>query len=296
MTTADILLIHDIRNILNNGYKDENPRPKYADGTPAHTLSVNHVVRKYNLQKEFPICSLRPIAWKSAIKEILWIYQKESNDLDVLNKDFGVHYWNQWESKDSPGTIGVRYGETVRKYDLLYNLLLDIKTNPYGRRHIMSLWQEEDFNKSDGLMPCAFLTIWNVRKYNDKEYLDMVLIQRSGDMLAASGAGGINEVQYAALQMMVAKTTGYEPGVFTHFIANEQIYDRHVEQANELLNRADKQLKIREDKSPFCYYDIQDVRLEFNPKTNYFYDFSIDDFEMKNYEPVKPQLTLDLGI
>lgn len=296
MTSADILLTHDIRNILNNGYKDENPRPKYSDGTPAHTLSVNHVVRRYNLQKEFPICSLRPIAWKSAIKEILWIYADESNSLDVLNDKYSVHYWNQWESKDIPHTIGVRYGETVRKYDLIYNLLKDIKTNPYGRRHIMSLWQEEDFNESDGLMPCAFLTIWNVRKYNDKEYLDMALIQRSGDMLAASGAGGINEVQYAALQMMVAKTTGYEPGVFTHFVANEQIYDRHVEQANELLDRADKQLKIREDKSPFCYYDIQDIRLEFNPKTNDFYDFSINDFEMKNYEPVKPQLNLDLGI
>lgn len=296
MTSADILLTHDIRNILNNGYKDENPRPKYTDGTPAHTLSVNHVVRKYNLQKEFPICSLRPIAWKSAIKEILWIYQKESNDLYTLNNEFGVHYWNQWESKDIPGTIGIRYGETVRRYDLLHKLLLNIKTNPYGRRHVMSLWQEDDFNESDGLMPCAFLTIWNVRKGHDKQYLDMALIQRSGDMLAASGAGGINEVQYAALQLMVSKATGYEPGVFTHFIANEQIYDRHVEQANELLNRADKQLKIREDKSPFCYYDIQDTRLEFNPETNNFYKFSIDDFEMKNYEPVKPQLNLDLGI
>lgn len=296
MTSADILLTHDIRNILNNGYKDENPRPKYADGTPAHTLSVNHVVRKYNLQKEFPICSLRPIAWKSAIKEIFWIYHDESNSLDVLNNKYGVHYWNQWESIIEPGTIGLRYGATVGRHNLMCGLLDDIIDDPYGRRHIMSLWQEEDFYITDGLLPCAFLTIWNVRKYKDKEYLDLALIQRSGDMLAASGAGGINEVQYAALQMMVAKATGYKPGVFTHFVANEQIYDRHMEQANELLSRADRQLKIREDKSPFCYYDIQDVRLEFNPKTNYFYDFSIDDFEMKNYEPVKPQLTLDLGI
>lgn len=292
MTNADVILIHGIRNILYNGYKDENPRPKYSDGTPAHTLSINHVVRRYNLQTEFPICSLRSIAWKSAIKEMLWIYQQESNDLYVLNNEYGVHYWNQWESKDIPGTIGQRYGATVRKHNLLRNLIEDIKSNPYGRRHIMSLWQEDDFKESDGLMPCAFLTIWNVRG----EYLDMMLVQRSGDMLTASGAGGINEVQYAALQMMIAKTTGYKPGMFTHVVANEQIYDRHMEQANELLARADVQLKIREDKSPFCYYDIQDTRLEFNPKSDDFYSFTIDDFTMRNYEPIKPQLTFDLGI
>lgn len=292
MTNADVILIHGIRNILYNGYKDENPRPKYSDGTPAHTLSINHVVRRYNLQTEFPICSLRSIAWKSAIKEMLWIYQQESNDLYVLSNEYGVHYWNQWESKDIPGTIGQRYGATVRKHNLLRNLIEDIKSNPYGRRHIMSLWQEDDFKESDGLMPCAFLTIWNVRG----EYLDMMLVQRSGDMLTASGAGGINEVQYAALQMMIAKTTGYKPGMFTHVVANEQIYDRHMEQANELLARADVQLKIREDKSPFCYYDIQDIRLEFNPKSDDFYSFTIDDFTMRNYEPIKPQLTFDLGI
>lgn len=291
MTNADVLLTHDIRHLLQNGYKDVNPRPKYADGTPAHTLSVNHNVRKYNLQTEFPICSLRPIAWKSAIKEVLWIYQKESNDLHILNNDFGVHYWNQWESKDMPGTIGQRYGATVEKHNLIRNLIEDIKTNPYGRRHIMSLWQEEDFKESDGLMPCAFLTIWNVRG----EYLDMMLVQRSGDMLAASGAGGINEVQYAALQMMIAKTTGYKPGMFTHVVANEQIYDRHMEQATELIKRADEQVKIREE-SQYCYYDIIDARLEFNPKTNDFYNFTIDDFIIRNYSPIKPQLTLDLGI
>lgn len=285
MTNADVLLTHDIRYVLKNGYKDINPRPKYADGTPAHTLSVNHNVRRYNLQTEFPICSLRPIAWKSAIKEILWIYQKESNDLHILNNDFGVHYWNQWESKDMPGTIGQRYGATVKKHNLTRNLIDGIKSDPYGRRHIMSLWQEDDFKESDGLMPCAFLTIWNMRG----EYLDMMLIQRSGDMLAASGAGGINEIQYAALQMMIAKTTGYKPGMFTHVVANEQIYDRHMEQANELIKRADTE-------SPYFYYDITDVKLEFNPKTDNFYEFSIEDFTIRNYEPIKPQLTLDLGI
>lgn len=292
MTRADLLLVNDIRNILANGTKDENPRPKYEDGTPAHTYFVNHVVRTYNLQIEFPICTLRPQAWKSAIKEVLWIYQDMSNSLDLLEKKYNVGYWRAWESKDIPNTIGVRYGETVRKHNLLNNLITDIKENPYGRRHIMSLWQEKDFKESDGLMPCAFFTIWNVRG----EYLDMCLIQRSGDMLTASGAGGVNEVQYACLQTMIAKATGYKPGKFTHFVANEQIYDRHIDAANELLNRA-KQQKLDLSTSNGHYdYEFESVKMNFNPKSNNFYDFSIEDFSLENYNPIKPQLKLELGI
>lgn len=289
MTRADFLLKCDIRNILNNGYKDVDPRPHYEDGTPAYTYSVNHVVRTYHMDKgEFPICTLRPIAWKSAIKEILWIYQDASNSLDVLKNKYNVHYWDQWESKDIHGTIGVRYGETVRRYNLLNNLLKDIKENPYGRRHIMSLWQENDFKESDGLMPCCYETIWNVRG----EYLDMLLNQRSGDMLTASGAGGVNEVQYAALLMMVAKATGYKAGKFTHVVVNEQIYDRHIDAAKELISRGDK-LKTEH---PYYKYQFDNVEMKFNPKTNNFYDFTIDDFELIGYEPIKPQLKLELGI
>lgn len=292
MTRADLLLVNDIRNILANGTKDENPRPKYEDGTPAYTYFVNHVVRTYNLQTEFPICTLRPIAWKSAIKELLWIYQDQSSSLPLLEDKYNVNYWDAWESKDIPGTIGVRYGATVRKHNLLNNLITDIKENPYGRRHIMSLWQEEDFKESDGLMPCAFLTIWNVRG----KYLDMCLIQRSGDMITASGAGGVNEVQYACLQMMIAKATGYKAGKFTHFVANEQIYDRHVDAANELLIRA-KQQKLDLSTSNGHYdYEFEPVKMNFNPKSDNFYDFSIEDFSLENYNPIKPQIKLELGI
>ena len=149
MTRADLLLVNDIRNIFANGTKDENPRPKYEDGTPAYTYFVNHVVRTYNIQTEFPICTLRPIAWKSAIKELLWIYQDQSSSLHLLKDKYNVNYWDAWESKDIPGTIGVRYGATVRKHNLLNNLITDIKENPYGRRHIMSLCQEEYFKESD---------------------------------------------------------------------------------------------------------------------------------------------------
>jgi len=287
MTKADKRLCKDIKNILENGYRDENPRPHYIDGTPAHTYSVNHVVRKYDLSLgEFPICTLRPIAWKSAIKEVLWIFQDQSNSLEILQKKYGVTYWNEWESEDLPGTIGIRYGETVRRHNLLDNLLNDINNNPYGRRHIMSLWQEEDFKNSDGLMPCCYETIWNVRG----EYLDMLLNQRSGDMLTASGAGGVNEVQYAALLMMIAKATGYKPGLFTHVVANEQIYDRHIDIAHELLKRYEEIMDSE------MGYEQSNPIMKFQPRNINFYEFTIEDFALEGYYPLRPQLRLELGI
>lgn len=281
MTKADFYLNKDIENILMHGIKDENPRPKYKDGTPAHTFFVNHNIRSYNLNasKEFPICTLRPIAWKTAIKEILWIYQDQSNDLQLLNKKYNVHYWDEWESKDKPGTIGQRYGATVKRYNLIDDLINGIINDPYGRRKIMNLWQEDDLNETDGLAPCAFCTIWNVRN----NFLDMMLIQRSGDMMAASGGGGVNEVQYAALQMMIAKSTNKKPGIFTHIIANEHIYDRHLSQAEELQSRY------------YCVSSSMPRLILDTNKTN-FYDFTIDDFKMLNYHPIEPQLKFELGI
>lgn len=283
MTKADIYMKRDIANILDNGYKDVNPRPKYKDGTPAHTYSVNHVMRQYDLAAgEFPICTLRPIAWKTGIREILTIYQKPTNDLAQM-REMGVTWWDDWDIGD--GTIGQRYGATVSRYDLINNLINDIKTDPYGRRKVVSLWQESDLRETAGLAPCAFLTIWNVRG----EYLDMCMIQRSGDMLTASGAGGINEVQYAALLMMIARHTGYLPGVFTHFVANEQIYDRHFEAANEMRKRA----IAAEENKPVL--DIRPFLWLRHDRTD-FYEMTIEDFDMKLYEPMRPQLKLELGI
>lgn len=291
MTSADLYLSHDIKHILKDGCKDQNPRPKYKDGTPAYTYFVTHNIRQYDLSKgEFPITLLRPIAWKSAIKEILWIYQKKSDSLDMLRNEFGIKYWDDWESKNYPGTIN-SYGSIINKYDLFNKRVLnDIKENPYGRYHVCSMWQEEVFNKPDfdGLKPCCYETIWTVRG----EYLDMFLNQRSGDMLTASGAGGVNETQYAALLMMVARHTGYKPGKFTHFVVNEQLYDRHLEQANELLNRFEK---MRQDEFFHDKYH-KTPQLKLNENKNNFYDITIDDFEMVNYEPIKPQITLELGI
>ena len=280
MTKADKYMNQMILRILDIGFEDINPRPKYADGTPAHTISVNHTFRTYDLAAgEFPICTLRPMAWKTGIREIFTIYQKPTNEIAKM-EEMGVNWWGDWDIGD--GTIGQRYGATVSRYDLINNLIKDIETDPYGRRKVVSLWQETDLCETAGLAPCAFLTIWNVRG----EYLDMCLIQRSGDMLTASGPGGINEIQYAALLMMIAKHTGYKPGVFTHFVANEQIYDRHTDAAITLLDR---------------YRDSSDntnskPQLKLNTNKTNFYDFTIEDFVMENYTPMKPQLKLELGI
>ena len=283
MTKADMYMRGDIEHILFEGYKDVNPRPHYPDGSPAHTISVNHVTRQYDLSKgEFPICTLRPIAWKTGIKEIFTIYQKPTNVISEMC-EMGVTWWDPWDIGD--GTIGQRYGATVSRYDLINNLIKDIQNDPYGRRKVVSLWQESDLRETAGLAPCAFLTIWNVRNQGDTEYLDMCMIQRSGDMLTASGAGCVNEVQYAALLMMIARHTGYEPGIFTHFVANEQIYDRHIDAAKEMLNRFD----TTEDSG------VTPVMM-LNHTKNDFYSFTIDDFNLVGYSPIKPQLELELGI
>lgn len=282
MNKADLYMKESIENILKNGYKDINPRPKYSDGTPAHTISVNHVMRQYDLSKgEFPICTLRPMAWKTAIREIFVIYQKPTNVIAEM-EEMKVNWWGPWDIGD--GTIGQRYGATVKRYDLINKLINDIEKDPYGRRKVVSLWQETDLQETPGLAPCAFLTVWNVRG----EFLDMILIQRSGDMLTASGPGGMNEIQYAALLMMIAKHTGYKPGVFSHLVVNEQIYDRHLEAADEMLRRFEEKASSEEE-GP-------DPQIILDTDKTSFFDFTIDDFKILNYKAMKPQLKLDLGI
>lgn len=301
MNKADCYMYKTIMEILSNGYEDINPRPHYADGTPAHTISINHTHRSYNLAAgEFPICTLRPQAWKTGIKEIFTIYQKPTNEIAKM-EEMGVTWWKDWDIGD--GTIGQRYGATVSRYDLIKNLIEDIEKDPYGRRKIVNLWQESDLRETPGLAPCAFLTIWNVRNTNRKNggrgnaYLDMMLVQRSGDMLTASGPGGINEIQYAALLMMIARHTGYEPGIFTHVVANEQIYDRHIDAASEMVQRCEAK-NSAEAHAAAATLDWNPIspKLVLNPDVHNFYDMTINDFTMENYEPMKPQLKLELGI
>lgn len=289
MTKADKYMGELIEKILLEGYRDENPRPKYKDGTPAYTYSINHTYRTYDLSKdEFPICTLRPIAWKTGIKEIFAIYQKPTNDISEMEK-MGVTWWGDWDIGD--GTIGQRYGATVKRYDLINKLIKDIQEDPYGRRKVISLWQEMDLMETPGLAPCAFLTMWNVRNESGVEYLDMCMVQRSGDMLTASGPGGINEVQYAALLMMIAKHCKLKPGKFTHLVANEQIYDRHIPAAQEMLKRFKKLERVSEVMTfnPTLHILAEAIGKE-------FWDFTIEDFAMAYYKPMKPQLKLELGI
>ena len=288
---ADAMFKDAVNQILAYGYLDENPRPKYVDGTPAHSYSINQVMRKYDLSDDnYPIMTLRPQAWKSAIKEILWIFQDQSNSLELLRSKYGIHYWDEWDIGD--GTIGQRYGATIRDHKNIKEFINNMKNDPFGRRYIIDLWQEDDF-KTPGLNPCAFLTMWNVRKQdigsNEEYFIDMSLIQRSGDMCVASGPGGINEIQYCALMLMMCKATGFKPGVFVHFIQNEQIYDRHIDNANIMLKR----------KSILANGERPKLILDTN--NDDFFKFTIDDFKMVNYDEdkikeVNTQLKFDLGV
>lgn len=271
-----------INQILSEGSKDINPRPKYADGTPAHTISVNHILHSYDISKgESPLITLRPIATKSAIGEILWIYQDQSNDLNLLRDKYGITWWDEWDIGDR--TIGACYGETVRRHNLIQNLLDGIIADPDGRRHIMSLWQVDDFKDKHGLKPCCFQTNFNIRHTEDGDYMDMILYIRSSDFLTAYC---INSVQYLALLYMVARHTGYKVGKFSVVTVNVQIYDRHIEQANIMLNR-----------KPI---DCQ-PKIWLNPDKSNFFDFTIDDIKVIDYprdeiEEKNPQLKFELGI
>jgi thymidylate synthase len=251
-------------------------------------LSINHNVQTYDLSKgEFPIQTLRPQARKSAVKEILWIYQMQSNKLSDLH-DMGIKYWDEWDIGD--GTIGCRYGATVKRHDLMNKLLKGLERDPFGRRHIMNMWQEDDFSDKTGgtdkgLNPCCYETIWNVRKGPDgKQYLDMLMNQRSSDYIVSNS---INELQYVALQLMVAKHLGIEPGKFTHMAENVQIYDRHIEQAKELIQRQSV------DCEPKLVLDVEDGTNFYNIK---FEDFKMIDFPLDKIKEQNPQQQFDLGI
>lgn len=282
-TKGDIYTKEIIRRILDEGCLDINPRPKYSDGTPAHTLSVNHGMCTYDLTKgESPLITLRPIAIKSAVGELLWIYQDASNDLNVLSEKYDVNWWNEWDIGGR--IIGTCYGETIRRHYSIKDFLQGLINDPDGRRHIIDLWQVEDFKEKHGLKPCAFLSMWNVRHGRDGiDYLDMCLVQRSSDFLTA---GCINQVQYVIFLYLVAKHCGYVPGRFTWFYDNIQIYDRHINQAKELLEREPVECE---------------PKILVNPDKNNFYDFTQDDVKIEGYprqliKEKNPQMKFDLGI
>ncbi|OZV23668.1 thymidylate synthase [Streptococcus sobrinus] len=279
MTKADAIFKANIEKIMKEGVMSEQARPKYKNGQTANSKYITGSFAEYDLAKgEFPITTLRPIPIKSAIKEIFWIYQDQSNDLGLLNDKYKVKYWNDWEVGKT-GTIGQRYGAVVKKHDIINKLLKQLKENPWNRRNVISLWDYDAFEESEGLLPCAFQTMFDVRRVDGDIYLDATLTQRSNDMLVAHH---INAMQYVALQMMIAKHFGWKVGKFFYFVNNLHIYDNQFDQAEELLKRTPS------DMEPRLVLNVPDG-------TNFF-DIKPEDFDLLDYEPVKPQLKFDLAI
>ena len=282
ISRVDWRFMRIVLRILCDGVLDKNPRPHYEDGTPAHTISVNHEMATFDLEKnEFPIISLRPIPFKSAIGELLWIYQDQSNSLDLLKDKYGISWWDNWDIGDR--TIGACYGETVRRHDLMNRLLEGLEKDPDSRRHIISLWQEDDFKDPHGLKPCAFMTNWNVRQEEDGDHLDMCLYQRSADFAVGVMS---NWVQYATFLVLVASCLDLIPGKFTWFCDNVQIYDRHVDQCMEMLRRESIYHK------PFIHinnfdYDFYNIKRD---------DIILADYPLEEIKEKNPQIKFPIGI
>ena len=264
MSYADEVFKKNIQDILDHGVSDAsmNVRPHWEDGTPAHTISLFGVVNRYDLSKEVPIITLRRTYWKTALKEILWIWQKKSNNVH----DLDGHIWDEWA--DETGSIGKAYGYQLgKKYpfpegtcDQVDHVLWQLKNDPASRRIMTNLYNFEDLHEMH-LAPCAYSVTFSVK--NGK--LNMILNQRSQDMVAASA---FNTFQYACLNYMFCAVTGLEPGEFIHVIADCHIYDRHIELAKEIIANP----------------SFEAPKLLLNPEVKDFYDFTPADFTMEGYQ------------
>ena len=270
MSYADTLFKNMCRDILENGTSTEGEkvRPHWEDGTSAYTIKRFGVVNRYDLRKEFPALTLRKTALKSCMDEILWIYQRKSANIHDLNS----HVWAEWA--DETGSIGKAYGYQIgvkSQYkegmmDQMDRVLYDLKNNPFSRRIITNTYVHEDLSEMH-LYPCAYSTTWNVteEKGSDKLVLNMVLNQRSQDVLAANNW---NVCQYAILLMMVAQVCDMVPGELLHVIADAHIYDRHVDAIRELIGREE--------------YPAPKVHL--NPEVKDFYQFTTADLLVEDYQ------------
>ena len=233
MSYADLVFIENCREILTNGVwdTDQNVRPHWENGTPAHTVKKFGLVNRYDLQKEFPILTLRRTYWKSAVDELLWIWQKKSNNVH----DLSTHIWDSWA--DENGSIGKAYGYQLGikhhykegDMDQVDRVLNDLKHNPASRRILTNLYNFQDLHEM-GLYPCAYSMTFNV----SGNKLNAILNQRSQDMLAANNW---NVVQYAVLVHMMAQVSGLVPGELVHVIADAHIYDRHVPIIEKMLQQ-----------------------------------------------------------
>jgi len=268
MTQADKIFIEMCGDIINNGISSEGQkvRPKWSDGTPAHTVKKFGVINRYDLSKEFPILTLRPVPYKKAIDEILWIWQKKSNNVN----DLGSKIWDQWADPD--GSIGKAYGYQLgikHKYkegemDQVDRVLFDLKNNKFSRRILTNIYNHKDLNEMN-LSPCAYSMTFNVTGNEENGYkLNAILNQRSQDILVANGW---NVTQYAALVHMIAQSTGLEVGEFIHVIADAHIYDRHMPLVKELITTETTGKPV----------------LKINKDITNFYDFRPEHFEIENY-------------
>ena len=261
MSRADDIFISMCRSIIENGYstKGEKVRPKWEDGTSAYTIKQFGVVNRYDLSKEFPAITLRKTYVKSAIDELLWIWQKKSNNIHDLKS----HIWDSWADED--GSIGKAYGYQMgvkHQYkegmmDQVDRLIYDLKHNPYSRRMITNMYVHQDLHEMN-LYPCAYSMTFNVTG----DRLNAILNQRSQDVLAANNW---NVVQYAVLVHMIAQVTGFKPGELVHVIADAHIYDRHIPIVKELIERETypaPKFKMNPDVKDFYEFTRNDVRLD----------------------------------
>ena len=263
MSKADRIYIDTVRDILQNGVSDEglDVRPRWADGTPAHTIKKFGVVNRYDLREEFPVMTLRRTYYKSCIDELLWIWQKKSNRVSEL----GSHVWDQWARPD--GTIGKAYGYQLGvkhqypegEFDQVDRVLYDLRHNPASRRILTSLYNFDDLHDM-ALYPCAYSMTFNV----SGNTLNAILNQRSQDMLTANNW---NVVQYAVLLHMMARACGLEAGELVHVIADCHIYDRHIPLVEKMI-----------EQEP---YDAPTLWID--PEITDFYQFTKDSFRLDGY-------------
>ena len=276
MSRADEIYRATCLDILENGFWDTDlqVRPKWADGTPAHTVKKFGVVNRYDLREEFPIMTLRRTYWKSAIDEILWIWQKKSNRLDEL----GSHVWDEWAQPD--GTIGKAYGYQLGvkhqypegEFDQVDRVLYDLKHNPASRRILTSIFNHADLHEM-ALAPCAYSMTFNVTGNT----LNAILNQRSQDMLTANNW---NVCQYAALVHMFAQVSGLQVGELVHVIADCHIYDRHVELVKKMLDNP----------------TFEAPKFVVDPSVTDFYAFTKDSFKMVDYQCNKFDYEIPMAI
>lgn len=270
MSKADQQFVSMCKNILDHGTttEGEKVRPHWEDGTPAYTIKNFGVTARYDLREEFPALTLRRTALKSAMDEVLWIYQRKSNNVNDLNS----HIWDEWA--DETGSIGNAYGYQIAQvthyadgdFDQMDRVLYDLKHTPFSRRIITNMYNVHDLPEMH-LYPCAYNVTYNVTQDPDEDrlVLNMVLMQRSQDILAANNW---NVCQYAILLMMVAQSVGMIAGELLHVIVDAHIYDRHVDIVRELIERPQ--------------YPAPKVSL--NPDVKDFYDFTTDDLIVEDYQ------------